>query len=120
MLENKAKLAQKQYEIIILGIFITKIKLEKAKEMKKKIVMQNTRICISIKIENIFWFFILKKDKHTSLLIIEVDNAKMANILIEKKPVLNYTLHEYMRYNLTCKIKQYFNCYKYGHILVYC
>lgn len=46
--------------------------------------MQNTRICISIKIESIFWLSILKKDKHTSSIIIEVDNAKMANILIEK------------------------------------
>lgn len=82
--------------------------------------MQNTRICISIKIESIFWLSMLKKDKHISSIIIEVDNAKIANILIEKRPVLNYILHRYIKYNLACKIKQYFNCYKYGNISVHC
>lgn len=61
--------------------------------------MQKASICTKIKIESIFWFYALKKDKHTLSLIVEVDDAKIANILIEKELVLDYTLHGYMRYN---------------------
>lgn len=43
----------------------------------------------------------------------------MANKLIEKGLVLDLNLHRYMKYNSANKIKQFFNNYKYGHILVY-
>lgn len=73
-----------------------------------------------IKIENIFWLFALKKDKYALLLVVEVDNAKMTNMLIEKRLVLDHILHRCMRYNLAYRTTQYLNYYKYGYILVYC
>ena len=82
--------------------------------------MQNTSICAGMKIEGIFWLSILKKNRRTSSRVIEVNNAKMANMLIEEVLVLDHTLHGCMKYNLTCRIKQCFNCYEYGHVSVYC
>lgn len=105
MLENKAKLAWKRYGIVTLGILIAKIDVKKAKETKEKIIMQNTSICTEMKIKSIFWFSTLKKDKHTSSLLIEVDSTKMANRLIKQKLVLDHTLYGCMRYNPACKIK---------------
>ena len=77
-------------------------------------------MCAGMKIESIFWLSALKKDKRTLSLVIKVDDAKMANMLIEEGLVLDYILHGYIRYNPAYKIKQYFNCYKYGHVLVHC
>lgn len=78
---------------------------EKNKGDKKKIVIQNISICIEIKIESIFWLSILKKDKRILSLIIEVDDAKMVNMLIKKRLILDHTMHGCMRYNRTWKIK---------------
>ncbi len=61
-----------------------------------------------------------KKNKRTSSLVIEVDDAKMANTLIEEGLVLDHTLNGCMRYNPASRIKQCFNCYEYGHVSVYC
>ena len=119
VLKSKAKLVQKRYKIVALGIPIAKIDLEKAEETKEKIVMQNISMCANMKIESIFWLSILKKYRRTSLLVVEVDDAKIANILIEEGLVLDHTLHRCIRYNLACKIKQCFNCYEYDHVLVY-
>ena len=120
VLGSKAKLARKRYRIVVLGILIAKIDLEKAKETKEKIITQNSSICTWMKIESIFLLSLLKKDKRTSSLVIEVDDAKMTNTLIEKGLVLDHTLHGCMRYNLGFRIKQCFNCYKYGHVSVHC
>lgn len=88
-----------------MGIFITKIDLEKIEETNEKIVMQNASICTKMKIESIFWFYALKNDMHTLSLVVGIDNAKMANILIEKRLVFDYTLYKYIRYNSGYTIK---------------
>lgn len=116
MLRSKAKLAQKRYEIVALRVSTTKSDMKKAKKTKKKIVAQNASICTGMKIEGIFWLSALAKTRRSLSLVIEVHNAKIANFLIEKKLVLEYILYKCIRYNLTCRIKQYFNCYKYGHV----
>lgn len=92
----------------------------KSRRDKKKIVVQNASMCADMKIKRIFWLSALKKDKRTSSLVIEVDDAKMANMLIEEGLVLDHTLHGCMRYNPACRIKQCFNCYEYGHVSVHC
>ena len=89
-------------------------------ETKKKIVAQNASMCTGMKIESIFWLSTLKKDKRTASLVIEIDDAKLANTLIKEGLVLDHTLHGFMRYNSACRIKQCFNCYKYGHVSVHC
>lgn len=73
-----------------------------------------------MKIEILFWLSSSKKDKQTASLVVKVDDAKMANLLIEEGLVLDHTLHRCIRYNLACKIKQCFKCYKYGHVSVHC
>ena len=98
---------------------MTKIDFEKIEEIKEKLVTQNASIYINIKIENLFWLSSIKKDRQKVLLVIKVNNAKMANLLIEEKLVLDHILHICIRYNLICKIKQCFKYYEYGHILVY-
>lgn len=66
--------------------------------------MQNTSMFGRIKIENIFWLFILKKNKRTLPLVTKIDKTKMTNILIEEDLVLDQNLHRYMRYNLGYRI----------------
>lgn len=105
VLGSKAKLAQKKYGIVAMGIPIAKNCLKKIEEIKKKIVTQNASICMRMKIGGIFWLSTLKKNKRTFSLIIEINDAKMADTLIKKKPVLNHTLHGCMMYNLAYKIK---------------
>ncbi len=102
---SKAKLARKWYGIVALGIPIAKIDLEKAEETKEKIVMQNASMCAVMKIESIFWLSVLKKDRRILSLVIEVDVAKIANILVEEGLVLDHTLHGCMRYNPAYRIK---------------
>ena len=52
--------------------------------------------------------------------MIKINNAKMANLLIKDKLVLDHILHRYMKYNPTCKVKQCFKYYGYDHVSVYC
>ncbi len=93
--------------------------MEKPEKTKEKIVTQNASICTGMKIESIFWLSTSKKNGRTSSLVVEVTDAKMANMLIEEELVLDHTLHGCMRYNPACRMKQYFNFYKYGHVLVH-
>lgn len=51
--------------------------------------------------------------------MVEVDDAKMANMLIEEGLVLDHTLHGCIRYNPACKIKQSFKCYEYSQVSVH-
>ncbi len=118
VLGSKAKGARKRYGIVVLGIPIAKIDIEKPKEIKEEIVTQNAKMCAGMKIEIIFLHSKSKKDRRTSSLVVEMDDAKIANMLIEEGLVLDHTLHGCMRDNPACKMKQYFNCYKYGHVWV--
>lgn len=102
-----------------MGIPVAKIDLEKTKKTKEKIVIQNDSMCTRIKIESFFWLFMLKKDRRTSSLVIKINDAKKANMLFGEGLVPDQTLHRCMRYNPIYKIKQYFNYYEYGHVLVY-
>ena len=61
----------------------------------------------------------LKKDKHTLSLVIEIDYAKIANVLIDERSVFDQTVYRYIRYNLIYRIKQYFNCSEFGYILIH-
>lgn len=51
-------------------------------------------------------------------LIVEIDNAKMANLLIEERLVLDPIRYRCIRYNPACKIKQCFKCYEYSYVLI--
>lgn len=53
-------------------------------------------------------------------LVIETNDIKMVSLLIKEGLVLDYILHECIRYNLACKVKQCLKYYKYSHISVYC
>lgn len=110
-------IAQRRYMIVVWRISIAKVGLEKVEKSKARIITQNAGICIAMKIEIIFWFFLLKKDICTSSLAIKIDNSRMANMLIEERFVLVNT-YCCITYNPLCRIKQCFSCYEYGHVLV--
>lgn len=59
-----------------------------------------------MRIESLLWLSATKKIRQTASLVVEIDNTKMANLLIEEGLVLDHTLHGYMGYNPACKIKQ--------------
>ena len=118
-LGSKAKLVRKRYGIVALGILIAKIETEKAEEAKKRIVTQNVRIRIGIKIESIFLLPKSKRNRRTSSPIVQVADAKISNMLIEDGLVLNHILHGCIRYNPACRIKLCFKCYSYGHVSVH-
>ena len=99
---------------------MTKMDFEKIEETKEKLLTENASICTGIKIKNLFWLSSIKKEKQITSLVFEIDNAKIANLLIEERLVLDRILHGCMTYNSACKVKQYFNCYKYCYISVYC
>ena len=47
-------------------------------------------------------------------------SLKQANLLINKKLVFNYKLKKYKLFHKECKVTQYFNYYKYSHIIKVC
>lgn len=120
VLGSKAKFIQKQCGIVAFGISLAKTNFEKIKESKEKLVTQNINMRTSMKIESFFWLSPRKKYKEIASLKIEIDNVKMANLLIKQRHVLDYTLHRYIRYNSACKRKPYFKCYEYNYILIHC
>ncbi len=93
--------------------------LKKEEDMKEKFVIPNVNIFKETKVESIFWLSTNKKFCQTRLLVVDLDNVKIANILIEEELVLDHILCGCIRYNSACKIKKFFKCYKYGPLLVY-
>ena len=77
-------------------------------------------MCTGIKIESLFLLLSIKKDKQTTSLMVKIDKAKIENLLMKKKLVLNQTLYTYIIYNSTYKVKQCFKCYEYSYIFVHC
>lgn len=73
--------------------------------MEGLICNENISMCAGMKIVSIFWLSALKKDRRTSSLVVEVDEAKMANMLIEEVLVLNHILHGCLTYNPASRIK---------------
>lgn len=64
---------------------MAKIDFKKIEKTKDKLVTQNASMYTSIKIKSFFWLSSIKKDRQTASLIIEFDNAKLANLLIKKR-----------------------------------
>lgn len=81
--------------------------------------MQNAKIWTGMKIWTIFELYLLRMIKFTKFSVMRIDIAKMAKTLIKKREVLNYNHRKCVRYNPLCRKKQFFNCYKYGHVLVH-
>ena len=104
VLGSKAKLARKRFEIVALGILIATIDMEKSEETKEKIITQNASIYAGMKIESIFWLSISKKNRCILSLVLEISDAKMANMLTEEGLILDHILHGCMRYNPACRI----------------
>lgn len=93
-----------------MEIAVAIIDLKKQRKQKKRL-LRKMQICIQELKLRIWLAFYIKKDKSTFFLVIEIDDVKKDNILIEKRLVFNYTLYKYIKYNLVYKIKQYFNYY---------
>ena len=56
----------------------------------------------------------------SSMLIIEFDNERAANVAIHLGLTLRQTLHRYDRYDREQKVVQCFRCQAYGHIAAHC
>lgn len=54
VLGSKAKLSQKRYGFVPLGVSKAKMYLKKAEDIKEKFMTQNASICKRIKLESIF------------------------------------------------------------------
>lgn len=91
ILGSKAKSTGKRFGVEALGVPTSKMDLGKMEEMKEKLTTQNASMCTGMRIESIFWLSPIKKDKQTASLVIEVDDAKVANLLIEEGLVLDHT-----------------------------
>lgn len=76
---------------------MAKMDFGKMEKIKKKLITQNISIYTGIKIQSLFWLLSVKNDMQIALLIIEIDNTKMVNLLINKKLVLDHILYEYIR-----------------------
>lgn len=72
-----------------------------------------------MKIESLFWLSLIKKNRLITSLVVKINNAKMANLLVKEGLVLDHILYRCMRYNLVYKVKKCFKYYKYSYVLVY-
>lgn len=62
VLGSKVKLPWERYGVVALGVSTVKMNLEKAEDMKEKLVTtQNASMCTGMKIESIFWLSAVKK-----------------------------------------------------------
>ncbi len=77
--------------------------------MKDRLRILNARICKETNIESIFLLLTAIKDEQTAFFKIEMNDVKIANMLIEKKLVFDHILRESVRYNLACKWNNIFN-----------
>jgi hypothetical protein len=80
---------------------------------------ENAKSVPNLRIRGMRWLRRTNK-KEFAPLIIEVDSAEQANRLITEGVVIEYDLKLTERYDVSCRITQYFKCQRYGHIsLIY-
>jgi hypothetical protein len=108
------------YGVLIHGIRTRTIDIKKFEETKDEILQANRVFLPTAEIKYIGWLTKEPPEKAMSSIVIEFTKPEDANKIIDEGLVWQGEMLQSERYERQCRLKQCFQCQKYGHIGTQC
>lgn len=105
ILEEKISISIKTYGIIVHGVSIAKVDIKDVDKVQW-FIMQNTDSFSNINIKWIECLTAQKIGKKKASLVFQLDNTKSAKQIFHESLVIGCDIHQCIKYNRECKIKQ--------------
>ena len=117
---NGASIRNPTYGVIAHGIRTSTMDMDKFESIRDGILLDNRPFIPNADIRYIGWLTRTAPNKAASSIIIEFSRPEDANKIIDEGLVWQGELFQCERYERQCRLKQCFNCQKYGHIGTQC
>jgi ribosomal protein L20 len=108
------------YGVLVHGIRTRTMNIERFEEVRAEILQANKAFLPTADIKYIGWLTRKRPDKTMSSIVIEFTKPEDANKIIKEGLVWEGEMCQSERYERKCRLKQYFQCQKYGHIGTQC
>ena len=116
-LASSAYVIRRTYAVLAHGLRVDSVNTTQQEKGIAELEKQNDVLHPGLRINRIAWTkkAVIEAKTHSSL-IIEVATAEMANRLIKEGLLQDYSHRVCEYFDKICRIKQCFNCQKYGHV----
>ena len=108
------------YGVLAHGIRTSTMDMDKFEDVRDNILQDNRPFIPKAEIKHIGWLTRTAPSKSASSVVIEFTKAEDANKIIDEGLVWQGELFQCERYEKQCRLKQCFNCQRYGHIGTQC
>jgi hypothetical protein len=116
-----AHIHHKTYAVLIHGVKTASFGRDAGEKPARELERENAHLHPGIRIVRTNWITRLSDKREFSSLIVEVDDAIIANRMISEGVLFGFELKITELYDRACRITQCFNCQKYGyHTKKYC
>jgi len=108
------------YGILAHGIRTSSMDTEKFDEVRAELLHDNRPFIPNADIKYIGWLSRAALTKSASTIIVEFTNPEDANKIIDEGLIWQGEVFQCERYDRKCRLKQCYNCQRYGHIGTQC
>jgi hypothetical protein len=116
-LGTNSKIIHRTYGVMVHGVPTRGTDIGNQAQLIEQILQENSYAIREAKIRYTGWLSLkAARAKEYTTLIIEFSTPEAANQALDGGLVLNSRMHQCELYDRACRIKQCFNCHKYGHI----
>ncbi|EKG09412.1 Zinc finger CCHC-type protein [Macrophomina phaseolina MS6] len=117
---GSARIVTQTYGVIVHGVHTKSIDPSDMENAIKLLQAENKPLLPSAEIRYVGWLTKASTNKRASSLVVEFSRPEDANAAITGGMVWQAEMLSCELYDRTCKVKQCFNCQKYGHIGTQC
>ena len=119
-LGEHAELIVPTYGVIVHGISTKSINVNNQEATIQQMLADNYTVIPDAKVKHVGWLTKEAHLKRASSIVAEFTEPEMANAVIYAGLVWDNQVHQCQLYDRTCRVKQCFRCYNYGHIGTQC
>ena len=119
-LGENAELVQPTFGVIVHGVATNSMNMKEQESIVEQILADNYTVIPKAEISHIGWLTRESTFKRASSIVVEFKDPAAANAVIYAGMVWNGQIHQCQLYDRTCRLKQCFRCYNYGHIGTQC
>ncbi|KIV98360.1 uncharacterized protein PV09_09800 [Verruconis gallopava] len=117
---NGMSIRRQTYGVLIHSVYTKDVDMDRLDEINAAILSENKPFIPTAEIKYIGWLSRKAQTKRMSTLVIEFTKPEDANKIIDEGLTWQGCHHDTERYERQCRLKQCFNCQKYGHIGTQC
>ena len=120
LIGNGSSVRSPTYGVIVHGVRTSSMDMDKFESIRDSILADNRPFIPAANTRYIGWLTRSAPSKAASSMIIEFSRPEDANKIIDEGMVWQGEMLQTERYDRQCRLKQCFNCQKYGHIGTQC